>query len=370
MHTEILWLFNSVMAKEKILVGMSGGVDSSVAAFLLKEAGYDVSAAYIKVWMNETDVFGRCPAQQDIDDGSAVAELLGIDYQVINLIEDYRSHVVDYLVEGYRKGVTPNPDMLCNREVKFGVFLRWAMERGFDGVGTGHYCRRIINEPDKAFIHEGLDRNKDQSYFLALLRKQQIQKARFPLGELTKPEVRALAKKLGLPNADKRDSQGICFLGEVKINEFLGQFIEDNPGPIINHEDRIVGEHLGLHRYTIGQRKGIGVPSNTDNKAYVVVDKDYPTNSLHVAFDQPNADGLWQESMDVVHIHYADETLEHTVEIQAKPRYRDPSQAVTVTPTGTDSATIRFHQPQRALASGQVVAFYDGSRLIGGGFYA
>lgn len=358
------------MAKEKILVGMSGGVDSSVAAYLLKEAGYEVSAAYIKVWMNESDVFGRCPAQQDIDDGSAVAKQLGIDYEVINLIDEYRSHVVDYLVEGYRRGVTPNPDMLCNREVKFGVFLRWALENGFDAVGTGHYCQRLIDSDGNAFIHEGLDRNKDQSYFLALLKQHQIQKGRFPLGELNKPEVRAIAKQRGFPNADKRDSQGICFLGEVKINDFLGQFIEENPGPIINHDGLEVGTHRGLHRYTVGQRKGIGVPSNTDKKAYVVVGKSHEDNALHVAFDQADSDGLWQESMEVVNIHYAGEPIGDTIDIMAKPRYRDPSQAITFTPTGADTATIRFHQPQRALASGQVVAFYAGPKLIGGGFYA
>ena len=357
------------MGKEKILVGMSGGVDSSVAAYLLKEQGYDVSAAYIKVWMNEEDVFGRCPAQQDIDDGSAVAKQLGIDYEVINLIDEYRSHVVDYLVEGYRRGVTPNPDMLCNREVKFGVFLKWAKKNGFDAVATGHYCRRQDNDDGTADLLEGVDGNKDQSYFLALLNQKQIQGGRFPIGGLEKPEVRKIALEQKFPNAEKRDSQGICFLGEVKINDFLAQFIEDSPGPIVNHDGNTVGEHRGLHRYTLGQRKGIGVPSNTDNKAYVVVEKDYESNALHVAFDAPSAQGLWQSEMDVVNLHTAHEPLDQTCELLAKPRYRDPSTPITFTPTGDRSAKIHFKEPQRALASGQVVAFYDGQRLVGGGFY-
>ena len=357
------------MRKEKILVGMSGGVDSSVAAYLLKEQGYDVSAAYIKVWMNESDVFGRCPAQQDIDDGSAVSKMLGIDYEVINLIEEYRSHVVDYLVEGYRRGVTPNPDMLCNREVKFGVFLKWALENGFDAIATGHYCRSRQNPDGTADLLEGLDKNKDQSYFLALLNQQQIQRGLFPIGELQKPEVRMIAQELQFPNAGKRDSQGICFLGEVRINDFLGQFIKENPGPIINHEGVTVGEHKGLHRYTLGQRKGIGVPSNTDNKAYFVIEKDYAANTLHVAFDAPSTDGLWQKEMDIVNIHYAKFPITEETKILAKPRYRDPSTPIIYIPTGELTAKIIFDERQRALASGQVVAYYDGDCLLGGGFY-
>lgn len=362
---------------KKILIALSGGVDSSVAALLMREQGYDVAAAYIKVWMNETDVFGRCPAQKDIDDGRAVCRQLGIDYEVVNLVREYREAVVDYLVAGYRNGVTPNPDALCNREMKFGVFLKWAIARGFDGIATGHYVRRVSGaDPDHPVeIHEGLDKNKDQSYFLALLNPGQVQHAWFPLGDIRKPRVREIAREWNLPNAEKRDSQGICFLGEVKINDFLAGFIEDQPGPIINHLGKLVGKHRGLHRYTLGQRKGIGVPSNTDNQAYVVVNKDFDSNALHVAFDSDSAPGLFQQSMEVTNLSFTGAPLTGTRELLVKPRYRDPSTPASFVPLETDPtgrvvrARLEFEEPQRALAPGQVAALYDGERLLGGGFY-
>ncbi len=360
---------------KKILVALSGGVDSSVAALLLKEQGYDVSAAYIKVWLNESDVFGRCPAQQDIDDGRAVARTLGIDYDVINLVREYREAVVDYLVAGYRIGLTPNPDIMCNREMKFGVFLKWARDQGFDAIATGHYCRSVYPGDGPSEIWEGIDKNKDQSYFLALLKQEQLRHAHFPLGDLEKPEVRQLARKHHLVNAEKRDSQGICFLGEVKINDFLQGFIEDNPGPIINHHGNEVGTHRGLHRYTLGQRKGIGVPSNTDNEAYVVVNKNWESNALYVSFDREDAPGLYQSEMEITGLSFTGSSLADPCEILAKPRYRDPSVPIQYTPLKLNDAgepevaRITFAEPQRALASGQVVALYLGEKLLGGGFY-
>ncbi|MDA9317483.1 tRNA 2-thiouridine(34) synthase MnmA [Puniceicoccaceae bacterium] len=196
---------------KKILVALSGGVDSSVAAWLLREQGYEISGAYIRTWMNEEMPLADCPAQQDIEDSRAVAEHLGIDYEIVNLVNEYRKHVVNYLVDGYKCGITPNPDIMCNREMKFGIFQDYALKNGFDGIATGHYVRKVSNEDGTQDLLEGLDKNKDQTYFLALLRQKQISQALFPVGELKKPQLRKIAQEISLPNADKKDSQGICF---------------------------------------------------------------------------------------------------------------------------------------------------------------
>ncbi|MFU8848102.1 MAG: tRNA 2-thiouridine(34) synthase MnmA [Opitutales bacterium] len=353
----------------KILVALSGGVDSAVAALLLKERGYDVSGAYIRTWMNEEMPLADCPAQQDIEDSRAVAEHLGIDYEIVNLVNEYREHVVHYLVEGYKEGITPNPDIMCNREMKFGIFQDYALKNGFDAIATGHYVRSIRNADGSYDLLEGLDKNKDQTYFLALLRQAQIAKALFPVGELEKPEVRAIAEKYRLPNAGKKDSQGICFLGDMNISRFLEYYIEDKPGDIVNSEGKVLGQHRGLHRYTTGQRRGIGVPSNTDNEAYVVTRLDMERNELVVAFDRPDSPGLYTSAVELYGLSFTNHPLTEPCQLLAKPRYRDPSQAITYTPTGTGSAKVSFAEPQRALASGQVLALYDGEKLIGGGFY-
>ena len=353
----------------KILVALSGGVDSAVAALLLKEKGYDVSGAYIRTWMNEEMPLADCPAQQDIEDSRAVAAHLGIDYEIVNLVNEYRENVVHYLVEGYKQGITPNPDIMCNREMKFGIFQKFALKNGFDAIATGHYVRRT-KQPDGSYdLLEGVDKNKDQTYFLALLRQEQIAQARFPLGELEKPQVRELARKHCLPNAEKRDSQGICFLGDMNISRFLEYYIEDKPGDIVNSEGTILGRHRGLHRYTTGQRRGIGVPSNTDNEAYVVTRLDLERNELVVAFDRPDSPGLYGSEFELHGLSFTNQPLTARDELFAKPRYRDDSQAITYTPIGPDSARVHFAKPQRALSSGQVLALYRGDKLLGGGFY-
>lgn len=356
--------------REKILVAMSGGVDSSVAALLLKRQGHDIAGAYMKNWINEDNVIGHCPWMQDIDDARAVADHLGIEFRVVNLMQEYRERVVGYLLEGYARGLTPNPDIMCNREIKFGVFRAWARDHGFPAVATGHYAQRIATA-DTFRLLEGADKNKDQSYFLALLSQAQLADARFPIGHLPKPELRALAREAGLPTADKKDSQGICFIGEVKMADFLRAYVPDAPGPIIRATDgKELGTHRGLHFYTLGQRKGIGIPSNTDNKAYVVVGKRAADRALLVAFDSPDAPGLFQNEVRVHSLSWIGEPITTARTLEGRVRYRDPRVALEFTPESPTTAHIRFHEPQRGLASGQILAFYEGEQLLGGAVYS
>ena len=355
---------------QKVLVAMSGGVDSAVAALLLKQQGVNISGAYMKTWMDEGQVFGNCPWESDIADARAVAEKLEIGFEVINLIDAYRERIVDYLVSGYESGITPNPDVMCNREIKFGAFLDQALKSGFDAVATGHYCRRRDNSDGSVDVLEGTDPNKDQSYFLAMINQAQATRALFPIGGLLKPQVRELARQNGLIVASKKDSQGICFLGKVRINDFLEKFIKDNPGEIVTPEGRLVGHHRGLHRFTLGQRHGIGVPSNTDFEKYVVVRKDYEKNQLIVAFESQNAPGLYGQRFTIRQLSFINRPLKEKRTLLARPRYRDPYIQIEWVPLENGRAQVTFAKPQRALACGQVIAFYqtDGT-LLGGGVY-
>jgi tRNA-specific 2-thiouridylase len=304
---------------------------------------------------------------------------------------------------------------MCNREIKFGVFRRWAKDHGFAAVATGHYARRIETKPEpgngkpdtSAFagaanrsrqaapptelapggsssnppvsgcrppvsyeLWEGADKNKDQSYFLALLNQEQLRDALFPIGDLPKPELRRLAREAGLPTAEKKDSQGICFIGEVKMADFLRAYVPDAPGPILRATDgKELGRHRGLHFYTLGQRKGIGIPSNTDNKAYVVVGKRASDRALLVAFDSPDAPGLFQSEVRVHSLSWVEGEITAQRTLEARVRYRDPRVAIEFIPEGGATALVRFTTPQRGLASGQILALYDGERLLGGGVY-
>ena len=351
---------------------MSGGVDSSVAALLLKDQGYPLVGVYMKNWINEDNLVGHCPWMQDIDDARTVCEKLGIEFRVVNLMQDYREKIVGYLLDGYARGLTPNPDIMCNREIKFGVFRAWARDHGFDAVATGHYARRIAagdGAPEYQIL-EGADKNKDQSYFLALLNQAQVRDARFPIGHLPKPDLRSLARQAGLPTADKKDSQGICFIGEVKMQDFLRAYVPDAPGPIVRATDgRELGTHRGLHFYTLGQRKGIGVPSNTDHAAYVVVGKRAADRALLVAFDHPDAPGLFQREVRVHSLSWIGEPISTACALEGRVRYRDPRVPIEFFPEAGATARIVFRGPQRGLASGQILAFYDGERLLGGGVY-
>ncbi len=352
----------------KILAAMSGGVDSSVAAALLLEQGHEVVGAYMKNWTNEEGLPGDCPWEQDIRDARAVCDFLGMEFRILSLTEQYRDRVVDYLLSGYREGITPNPDVMCNREMKFGIFREFAADQGFDHLATGHYAR-IENHPDGSVdILRGAI-GKDQSYFLALLEQEQIQPALFPIGHLPKPEVRKEAERFGIPVAAKKDSQGICFIGDIRMTDFLAHYIPDHPGAIVNLTGERVGEHRGLHLHTLGQRKGLGVPSNTFGKAYVVIGKRPATNELVVAFDEPATPGLYSTRCRVGSISLTNRPLSAAENLLAQPRYRSEAVAVEAEPVENGGVILKFAKPQRALTPGQICAFYDGERLLGGGVF-
>lgn len=366
-------------------------MDSSVAAAILRDQGYSVEGAYIRTWLDEEDL-GECPAAQDIEDAEAAATHLGIPFRVVNLVRDYREKVVSYLVDGYRRGITPNPDIMCNREMKFRVFREVARQEGFSRIATGHYCRSehredpspvdgLLQRPSlplgerrgsrekQVRILEGVDKNKDQSYFLALTRAEDLRGVEFPVGHLRKAEVRQKASALGLPNAKKKDSQGICFLGKVKIDEFLSRYIPDKPGGIVDTAGNVRGTHQGLHRFTIGQRKGIGVPSNTDNVAFVVVAKDLEKNQLVIGFDRPDTPLLYQTGASIGNLNWIGSPVTPGETLAAKPRYRDIAQEIRVVSSDPERIQVEFAEPQRALALGQILAFYRDEELIGGGTY-
>ena len=353
----------------KVLVGLSGGVDSAVAAALLVEQGHEVAAGYMKNWINAEGLPGDCPWEQDIEDAHAVAKALGIEFRVIDLIDSYRDRIVDYLIEGYRAGITPNPDVWCNREMKFGVFLDYALAQGFEHVATGHYARRRTLADGSAAILRGADPNKDQSYFLSLMTRAQAERALFPTGEMLKPEVRAVARRFDLPVAEKKDSQGICFLGQVKMSDFLSHYVPDSPGEIVDVSGKLMGTHRGLHLYTLGQRKGHGVASPRDGMAYVVVGKDATRNRLIVGWDSPESGGLYSRVCTVGTLSALNEPFDRKLLADAQPRYRAKAEPVVVEPLEEGRVRVEFRTPQRAIVPGQICAFYDGGRLLGGGVF-
>lgn len=356
----------------RILTALSGGVDSAAAAALLVEQGHEVVAAYMKNWVNDENIPGECPWERDIEDALGVCRKLGIEFRVVDLIEQYRQRIVNYLIEGYRTGSTPNPDVLCNREMKFGVLLDYALEQGFEGVATGHYAQRLDVPGEGSYILRGADVNKDQSYFLALMRPEQVAHAIFPVGGITKPQVREIARRFNLPNAEKKDSQGICFIGQVKMSDFLRHYLPDNPGDIVDLQGRKLGRHDGLHLFTMGQRKGHHVASPREGVAYVVVGKDLQRNRLILGYEGQDTPGLYTRSAIVGSIANTLSPLPDRV--MAQPRYRAAAVHATCTHLGGGKVKLNFDEPVRALALGQVCAFYApdalrGERLLGGGFF-
>jgi len=353
----------------KVLVGLSGGVDSSVAAALLVEQGHEVVAGYMKNWVNAEGIPGDCPWEQDIADARAVSQCLGIEFRVIDLIEAYRQRIVDYLIDGYRSGITPNPDVWCNREMKFGVFLDYALDQGFDSVATGHYVRKRSLADGTAVILRGADPNKDQSYFLSMMTQHQAQHGLFPTGEMLKPQVRETAKRFALPVAEKKDSQGICFLGQVKMSDFLRHYLPDSPGDIVDTTGRVVGEHRGLHLYTLGQRKGHGVASPREGMALVVVGKELAKNQLIIGWDNLDSPGLYVRHCLIGSVSALAGPFDSARQVEAQPRYRSHAETAELAPRDDGKLELIFRNPQRAIAAGQICAFYDGGQLLGGGVF-
>ncbi len=391
---------------KRVIIGLSGGVDSSVAAYLLKEQGYEVIGLFMKNWHDDSvTISNECPWLDDSNDAMLVAEKLGIPFQTVDLSEQYKERIVDYMFNEYEKGRTPNPDVLCNREIKFDVFMKIALDLGADFVATGHYCRKgtIEKEGDDVYqLLAGVDLNKDQSYFLCQLSQEQLAKSLFPIGELTKPEVREIATKLDLVTAEKKDSQGLCFIGKVKLPDFLQQQLKPREGVIVeipkeqevfNHaktefstkEDKlkylsrkiqyqvdqgqVVGKHQGAHYFTKGQRKGLAVGGTVE--PLFVIDTDVEENVIYTGQGKEHP-GLLKKALYVSNeeLHWIREDLElgvdETMEVMARIRYRQPLQKARLHKV-VSGLYVEFEAFQSAITEGQFVAWYLQDELVGSG---
>ncbi|QIH38104.1 tRNA 2-thiouridine(34) synthase MnmA [Flavobacterium sp. Sr18] len=391
---------------KRVVVGLSGGVDSSVAAYLLQEQGYEVIGLFMKNWHDDSvTISNECPWLEDSNDALLVAEKLGIPFQTVDLSEEYQEKIVDYMFSEYEKGRTPNPDVLCNREIKFEVFMKIALSLGADFVATGHYCQKTEIEKNGETIYQliaGADTNKDQSYFLCQLSQEQLAKSLFPIGELTKPEVREIAAKMDLITAEKKDSQGLCFIGKVRLPEFLQQKLQPKDGIIIqidkndsvysseiqeglSVEDalklearkipytpqmgKVVGKHQGAHYFTIGQRKGLNVGGTTD--PLFIIATNVETNTIYTGLTSQHP-GLFKKALriekDEVHWIRKDLALANgeTMEVMARIRYRQPLQKATLHQFENEMY-IAFDEPQSAITEGQFAAWYLGEELVGSG---
>lgn len=350
--------------RKKVLVAMSGGVDSSVAAFLLKKQDYEVVGGFMKNWSDSTFLKGenKCPWEKDQRDARIVASKLGIPFYTFNFEKEYREKVVDYMIEGYRKGITPNPDVMCNKEIKFNLFLEKAKELGFDYIATGHYARikkRLFS--NHFSLLAGKDKSKDQSYFLWALNQEQLKKALFPVGNLTKKQVRKIARKEGFITAEKKDSQGICFIGDMNLFDFLRSQIPEMEGDILTLDGKKVGTHKGVWFYTIGQRRNIGTIGG--GKAYYVVRKDMKNNILYVSENDPNSE-LYKKNIFASDQNWI-EKVKFPFSCQARIRYRQPLSDCVVY-SDKDGVRAEFKNPQKAPAEGQSIVFYKKDVVLGG----
>ena len=392
--------------KKRVVVGLSGGVDSSVAAYLLKEQGYEVIGFFMKNWHDDSvTISDECPWLEDSNDAMLVAEKLGIPFQTIDLSEQYKERIVDYMFHEYEMGRTPNPDVLCNREIKFDVFMKIALNLGADYVATGHYCRKGTIEKEGKEVYQllsGKDPNKDQSYFLCQLSQEQLAKTLFPIGELQKPEVRKIATEQNLVTAEKKDSQGLCFIGKVRLPDFLQQQLKPKEGLIVEvpsafskygkttpeftskaeqirflsekysyklKDGKVIGKHQGAHFFTKGQRKGLAVGGTKE--PLFVIDTDVNENIIYTGQGKDHP-GLYRRGLFVKddELHWIREDLalqiDETMDVKARIRYRQPLEKATLYKTLSGLYVI-FEKPQSAITEGQFVAWYQGDELVGSG---
>lgn len=347
----------------RVVVGMSGGVDSSVAALLLKEQGYDVIGIFMKNW-DDTDEFGVCTATEDYEDVIRVCNQLGIPYYAVNFEKQYWDKVFTYFLEEYKAGRTPNPDVMCNKEIKFKAFLEHAMSLGADYLATGHYAQ-VVRENGKVRMLRGKDDNKDQTYFLNQLTEEQLSKVMFPIGGMEKSKVRELAAEANLATATKKDSTGICFIGERNFKEFLSGYLPAQKGNMETFDGQVVGRHDGLMYYTIGQRHGLGIGGSGD--PWFVIGKNLERNVLYVG-QGFHHDMLYSDSIIATDISWVSkDAIKESFECTAKFRYRQPDNKVTVEIMEDNKVKVIFHEPIRAVTPGQAVVFYHGEECLGGG---
>ena len=343
---------------KKVFVGMSGGVDSSVAAALLVEQGYDVTGVYMKNWSEDLPGM-HCPWAEDVADAKRVAVGLGIDFRVFDFQKEYKQNVVDYMIREYQAGRTPNPDIMCNQEVKFKIFLEASLAAGADYIATGHYARVAHESSSSAKLLRARDDNKDQTYFLYRVTSEALSKTIFPLGDFTKAEVREMAKERGLWTASKKESMGICFVGQVGIREFLSEYVKTAPGNIIDQQTgSIVGKHDGAIFYTLGQRHGLNVGGGLP---YYVVGKDVEKNEIYVSRSIDNK-SLWRKELRLADIHWINQPPHKDKDVQVRLRHRG-----TLFDAKIDGDIVHLSASERAVAAGQSAVIYDGDECLGGG---
>ncbi|WP_134700070.1 tRNA 2-thiouridine(34) synthase MnmA [Ammoniphilus sp. YIM 78166] len=349
----------------RVVIGMSGGVDSSVAALELKRQGYDVIGIFMKNW-DDTDEFGHCTAEEDYEDVRRVCDQIGIPYYTVNFEKEYWDKVFTYFLDEYKKGRTPNPDVMCNKEIKFKAFLDRALQLGADYLATGHYAQVKYSDGEYHLLR-GEDQGKDQTYFLNTLGQEQLSRTMFPIGHLPKSRVRELAKEAGLATANKKDSTGICFIGERNFKEFLSSYLPAKPGEIQTLDGEVKGRHDGLMYYTLGQRQGLGIGGAGTGEPWFVVSKDLERNILYVG-QGSNHPALYSDGLLATDLSWvSDQEPASSFSCTAKFRYRQPDQGVTVHLLPDRSCHVVFDQPQKAITPGQAVVFYKGEECLGGG---